>query len=199
MVIILVGVLTAVAVPKFLDFRTEGKVAALRQNLSMLRVAVKNQTQQALLRCGISDIKNWVSDRNTDFYTELFGGLYFNNITVTGQGANRICSSAQIPNPEDRKFFNVSAFEKAHDYAAGVDRFITNLPANPFIPLTVPDIHPMGSYSDAYIQSLGGKCGFTSVYPASATSGTAFHWLMNTTTGEVSPGSNTPGINECNF
>ena len=51
MVILLVAILGAVALPQFLDFRTEGKVAAATQLASSIRSGIKLQYSQMILRC----------------------------------------------------------------------------------------------------------------------------------------------------
>ena len=51
MVILLVAVLGAVALPQFLDFRTEGRVAATQSLVNSIRSGIKLQYSQAILRC----------------------------------------------------------------------------------------------------------------------------------------------------
>lgn len=51
MVILLVAILAAVAIPQFLDFRTEAKNAATAANLGAMRGAIASQYAQMILRC----------------------------------------------------------------------------------------------------------------------------------------------------
>lgn len=52
MVIIMVGVLSAVAIPQFLNFRKEGKLAAVQQSLTAMREGIANAKKVFVLRCG---------------------------------------------------------------------------------------------------------------------------------------------------
>jgi prepilin-type N-terminal cleavage/methylation domain-containing protein len=52
MVILLVAILAAVAIPQFVDFRVEAKNAAVNSALGAMRTAVATQTGQSILRCG---------------------------------------------------------------------------------------------------------------------------------------------------
>jgi prepilin-type N-terminal cleavage/methylation domain-containing protein len=51
MVILLVGILAAVAVPQFVDFRSEARTAQLTSSLGALRSAITIQTSQMVVRC----------------------------------------------------------------------------------------------------------------------------------------------------
>jgi prepilin-type N-terminal cleavage/methylation domain-containing protein len=51
MVILLVAILAVVAVPQFIDFRTEARNAQVNSSLGALRSAIVNQTSQMQLRC----------------------------------------------------------------------------------------------------------------------------------------------------
>ena len=53
MVILLVAILGAVALPQFLDFRTEGKVAATQSLVSAIKSGIKLQYSQQILRCSV--------------------------------------------------------------------------------------------------------------------------------------------------
>jgi len=53
MVILLVAILGAVALPQFLDFRTEGKVAAAQSLVNSIRSGIKLQYSQQILRCSV--------------------------------------------------------------------------------------------------------------------------------------------------
>ena len=62
MVILLVAILGAVALPQFLDFRTEGKVAAATQLGASIRTGIKLQYSQMILRCS-SNNGSWPTFR----------------------------------------------------------------------------------------------------------------------------------------
>ncbi len=51
MVILLVAILAAVAIPQFLDFRTEAKDSAVAAAVGALRTGIANQKGQMILRC----------------------------------------------------------------------------------------------------------------------------------------------------
>jgi type II secretory pathway pseudopilin PulG len=88
MVILLVGVLSAVALPAYLDFRQEGRAASVRQSLAALRVGLKNQKAQMILRCG-KTAANWPTEDEIEN----------NDVTFNGT-----CTTTQIPNAAERKF-----------------------------------------------------------------------------------------------
>ncbi|OFZ18222.1 MAG: hypothetical protein A2Z20_11910 [Bdellovibrionales bacterium RBG_16_40_8] len=52
MVILLVAILAAVAIPQLIDFRTEAKDAATHATLGTLRTAIATQAAQMKMRCG---------------------------------------------------------------------------------------------------------------------------------------------------
>ena len=89
MVILLVAILGAVALPQFLDFRTEGKVAAATQLGASIRTGIKLQYSQMILRC---------SANNGSWPTLL--SLQANDIT---SGTSAPCTTSQVGIAE-RKF-----------------------------------------------------------------------------------------------
>lgn len=95
MVIMLIAILGAVALPQFLDFRTEGKIAATQGVVSAVRSGIKLQYSQALLRCnGVGGV-----------YPPL-ASVQANDIT-SGTGA--LCTTAQVPTAGERRFIEGSA------------------------------------------------------------------------------------------
>jgi prepilin-type N-terminal cleavage/methylation domain-containing protein len=88
MVILLIAVLGAVAVPQFLDFRQEGRAAAARAILGAVRTGVKLQRSQAILRCG--------ADNN--YYPSL-AALTGNDVTI-----DETCTTGEVSSTQDRKF-----------------------------------------------------------------------------------------------
>lgn len=96
MVIMLIAILGAVALPQFLDFRTEGKIAATQGIVSAVRSGIKLQYSQALLRCnGVGGV-----------YPPL-DSLQANDITA---GAAPLCTAAQVPTAGEAKFIEGSTF-----------------------------------------------------------------------------------------
>lgn len=95
MVILLVGILSAVAIPQFIDFRTEAKNAATKGILATVRTGINIQYSQQMLRCdGVAG--EWPT---ADSLTA--------NDNTSGAGAR--CSAAQIVNEAERKFVAQSA------------------------------------------------------------------------------------------
>ena len=87
MVILIISLLSAVAVPQFLNFQQEAKVAALEGTLAAVRTGIQNQKMQKVLRCGAD---------SDDILT--FSALEDNSLSELGD-----CSLLQVPNPADRK------------------------------------------------------------------------------------------------
>ncbi len=89
MVIMLVAILAAVAIPQFVDFRTDAKNAAVNSSLGALRTALAVQTGQMLLRCSAPS------------------GTYPTNAQFTGNditiGASP-CTAAMVPVVAERAF-----------------------------------------------------------------------------------------------
>ncbi len=86
MVILLVAILGAVALPQFLDFRTEGKVAAATQLASSVRSGIKLQYSQMILRCGVTN-GTWPT----------LASVSANSVITGGQ-----CTTSQVTSPEDK-------------------------------------------------------------------------------------------------
>jgi type II secretory pathway pseudopilin PulG len=196
MVIILVGVLSTVAIPQFLDFRKEGKVSALKQNLSTLRIALKNQTQQALLKCGVGNTSTWLTMGGYNFWQALaLNWMSGNSITHYQADSNvRVCTNAMITNASDRPFISIAPASLAHLYVGGVDMGTQpGIPLNPFTDpksYTVVDTLCMVDNGDLW----NGTCPLIDWMNAN---GRNCAWLLNTNTGDIFPGTRTPGIDEC--
>jgi prepilin-type N-terminal cleavage/methylation domain-containing protein len=90
MVILLVAILAVVAIPQFIDFRTEAKNAATQSVLGAIRSGIMNQYTQSLLRCGAS-AGTWPT----------LAGLNANDNGTAGGGA---CVDAEIPSAAERQF-----------------------------------------------------------------------------------------------
>ena len=95
-VILIVAILGSIATTQFLDFRNETKLAALQNTLNTVRMGIKNQASNAVLRCGDPlDVK--------------FSAQSIISNDVTTWGLNPYyssCTAAELPNPIDRKFFD---------------------------------------------------------------------------------------------
>lgn len=204
MVIILVGVLSAIAIPLFLDFRKDAKASALRQNLAMIRTGIKNQILQARLKCGITNPDTWVNtDGYTTFYTALKENMNFNDITHFGTDGSyshfKICNAAQVPNPNDRLFFNTAGSTLARWCEDGVCGSYSVYPSNPFTRENGWVSNPLGdsqTISYAGYPNGGGICGMATQY---MNLNYFIHWVYINDTGEVFPGTNTAGVRECSF
>ncbi|MEZ4814976.1 MAG: prepilin-type N-terminal cleavage/methylation domain-containing protein [Bdellovibrionota bacterium] len=98
MVIMLVAILGAVALPQFLDFRNEGKAAAAQSLQQSLNVGVKLQKTQTILRCGAP------TDATIPLDT-------FSNNDITS-GATPPCTTAQVPESSERRFVDSANFPR---------------------------------------------------------------------------------------
>src|SRR5436190_1384423 len=81
MVVMLVGILAAFAVPQFIDFRGDATDAAVNGSLGALRTAIANQTLQMRVRCNALPTAHPTA-------AQLNG----NDITIGGSP----CTSAQV-------------------------------------------------------------------------------------------------------
>jgi prepilin-type N-terminal cleavage/methylation domain-containing protein len=90
MVILLVAILAVVAIPQFIDFRTEAKDAATRSILGTIRTGIAMQYGQSFLRCGAA-AGEWPFADSIDA----------NNAT---SGATPRCQPADIANTTERQF-----------------------------------------------------------------------------------------------
>ncbi len=199
MVILIIAMLGAIALPQFLDFRKEAKVAVLQQNLNAIRVGMKNHMQQATLRC--SDVGSEVffgfpRRSNLPGWTQL----YYNDATAGWFPGDpiRYCSPSEIPNEEDRKIWGNLATSQ---YAKIFDNFNSNLsstvpiPENPlatdagYAGLEVWDIFTLNAADGTPCEQVDLIRSFS----------TAHHYIIIADTGEIYPGTNTPGVNECSF
>lgn len=98
MVIMLVAILGAVALPQFLDFRNEGRIAAAQSILQSLKTGIKLQKANAKLRC------------DADFASTIpFDSFQANDITA---GASPLCTTSQIPVSTERRFIDSNGFPK---------------------------------------------------------------------------------------
>ena len=90
MVILLVAILSAVAIPQFLDFRTEAKNAATSSALGAIRTSIANMYGQMVLRCNTAP-GTWP------------GLTQLNANDITG-GTTPPCTTTQISAAAERQF-----------------------------------------------------------------------------------------------
>lgn len=100
LVIIIVGSLAASAMPNFLDFRNDGRLAMISNILANWRVGLKMQKQQMIMRCG-QPASAWPPTRN----------IFYNDVTNFGAQ----CSTTQIPVADERRLI-ASATHPANPY-----------------------------------------------------------------------------------
>lgn len=204
MVITLVAILGSMALPQFLDFRNEARMASIRHNLSALRSELKNQYQQALLRCGATP--QTIYPGSTSLLYALGFLLQYNDVTKVVSGGIQVCTPSQIQNPLERKFFDSSSVNLAHAWDFGTDLGVEygadewQLPENPQAAALAPNlqfVHPLSiTVESLMISNWGSRCGFVN---AQIADNQVDHWVYLADTGEIFPGTNTAGFSECNF
>ncbi len=190
---LLVSILSAIAIPAFLDLRRDAKVAALRSNLNAIRGGIRNQTQQALLKCGARMTVDGLITAS-GLINRMFTAILYNNITLS----NLMCSPAQVPNIADRRFFDLIGTKDARYFISGVEQTdFWDIPENPFTTRTNFASSLAGfSYPKSSVDSYGGTCGLISFLQSLDLE---IHWLFIWDVNEMYPGTNTAGVNECNF
>jgi type IV pilus assembly protein PilA len=90
MVLLLVGILTAVAITQFTNYTAEARNTALKGTLEVARKGIINQFSQMRLRCNVS----------TNAYPPLDT---LTNNDITG-GSTPPCTTTQVPLSTDRRF-----------------------------------------------------------------------------------------------
>ncbi len=195
MTIAIIAILGATAIPQFLDFRNEAKAAYVQQALSTMRTAIKNQVNQARLKCGADPSAMY---GGFNFYFVLGFTMYFNDTTYV-QGLTPYCTEDHLPNPEDRKFWvQVSEDQRARLVVTGIDYGPNgNFNKNPFFIGGISDVEEPLLFSNNSDFAVNGACGAIAFY--AATYNQRHHWVYNADTGEIFAGTNTAGINECTF
>ncbi len=187
MVIAITSILGAVAIPQFLDYRNEARIAAFQQTLYSMRVGIKNQINQIRLKCP--------STTTVGLPASLHLAWQYNDIT---SGNPAPCTSAEIPDQRDRKFVDIPYRWRPHtnyESAEPVDNPQgVGFPDNPFF--TPTDANPISNYfaQQFEITSAGGQCAFVNTLPIGR-----YEWIYVMQTAHVFPGTNTAGISECSF
>jgi prepilin-type N-terminal cleavage/methylation domain-containing protein len=203
MVIVIIAALSAAAVPQFVDFRNEARAAALQNNLVALRVGLKNQTQNALISCGIESPATWRSAGGHTFYENLISNAIFNDITYWQDfPVAKICTRDQVPDANQRKFFDIGSSGRAFEWFGGVVGARYFLPENPFYHSGEGDLVPyyigiVYGTTTSEITTTGGRCPLVNQIKNDFAE--LYHWIYILDTGEIFPGSNTNGISECNL
>ncbi len=202
---LLLSILSAVALPNFLDFRRDGKIAVLRQNLTAIRVGIKNQAQQALLKCdylrrGVITNSDWVP---VIILIHLSGITDIGNDITYEYLSGQICTEAEIPDPRDRKILDLGSSKLAKSYVSGVEDRVSQLPENPMIsPADSFRVVTITAASNETMSLYGGRCGYVDFI---SSLGTQVHWGMERfplgggSASDIFAFTNTPGVNECNF
>ncbi len=198
MVIMIVAILGATALPQFLDFRNEARAAVVRQLLGTMRVGMKNQIQQALLKCGSTGDPK--ASNPGPFNARFLGHLIENNITAyEWHSGNIICSTTAVPSLSDRYFWEMpSQDQRAVRIEYGTDDgpqgyFYKNPLHSPGAGTT--DDYPLWSVDQSEIVTSGGVCEYIDANSIWLRA----HWIFIRETLEIYAGTNTPGINECRF
>lgn len=195
MVIVIIAILGAAAVPQFIDFRNEARAAVVQQMLSAMRVGIKNQIQQARLKCGSTGDPN--NNTGATFFYRLGAHIEYNNITAfENDPLLKICSSSEVPNESDQLFWTFSDSQRPLRSSGGPGE-PKEIFVNPFVtPNPLAFSYPVWEMDNADVVSPG-ICNLASTLQSFL--GIKVHWFYNFETGEIFAGTNTPGIDECSF
>lgn len=122
LVIILIGMLAAVALPQFLDLRRDARISSVKRNLGILKTGISLQLQQTRLKCGRTNLYG-TDIQGGSVMAFLGSALRENDITQPSASSDawRICTTTQIPVADDRKFWSVGPSEYIHYYVPQVD------------------------------------------------------------------------------
>ncbi len=191
MIIMIISLLGAVALPQFLDFRKEAKVAKLRATLDTLRTGIKNQILQARLRCG------FITSSGLFAFSNLINQIIANDATIYEGTAAEFCTQSEVPVTDERRFFDLTGVPLARSFTLGAEFPSTALiPENPLVNYSqTPEIYVINQESQTGLNIYASRCAYVNSYIATRQS----HWIFNYSSGEIFPGTNTPGVNECNF
>ncbi len=167
MVIIIISTLGFSAVGEMLDFRKEGRLASVRMILSALRVGIKNQTQNVMLRCNAA-----TPVRFTAMQVFVFNSVV-NTSAIPSQATT--CTTTHLPRAEDQRFVDPSMFTTlTYTTFSGTNSW------------TYID-NPFGN--DGYMTCQGAGC--TSRCSVGCGTGiTTFGWCFNENTMEIWPATN---------
>ncbi len=210
LVMVVVAILTSAAIPMMLDFRREARIAVARQIIANVRTSYKIKTQQAVMSCGAQ--ASFSQTRlimgfpiYETFYSKLASNCLSNDITYAETNpVYRVCTKAQVPAAADRRCLDIGPSEYAHAYSATGQDYgpqSAAVPSNPLVNTSNPGVYTtsvlISGYTQAQINSNGGRCGIVDMHRTLY--GQAANWWIDSVNGEIFAGTNTPGINECNF
>ena len=193
LVIIIVGSLSASALPNVLDFRKDAQLAVLQQRLITMRVGMKNALLQIRVRCGapMDAVLDQPTRYNTLVDTTGFAGWHTWVTAFTGTPSGD-CSAGQIPRTAEWKLWEG-------------DSGISGAPANSCRFLCNP-FHSAGcatGTSDcSFYRALnvasctGGKCSCDDLVANGITYGT-YQWVFFRSQGELVAGTN--AAQECDI
>ncbi len=201
MTIAIIAILGATALPNFLDFRREAKAAALRQMLATMRVGIKNQIQQAQLKCNMGANLRALNSDGVPYGFLVGESMEYNDITTWGSlPGHTFCTPAHIPDLENRKFWaTMPDSERAHSTTgSGAPTIYGYMFKNPFVVDTgTGNLRPVAFFNASNpVAGAPSACALISYYSAL---GNRFHWFYNYDTGEIFAGTNTTGVSECSF
>ena len=197
LVILIIGSLSASALPNLLDLRKDAYAATLRRTLGMIRTAMKTQMQQALVRCGRT-----LQQIQSQNFAGDFGdtAMVRNNITATGTGffTPSICTAAQVVNAAERQFWTIGSGEIAHGFTGLTDAGTNYGGSASFLPKN-PLVTPVaGQTTSVWFSTTVGPTP-TSGCTYVNFGGNQYHWIFLAASDGpyIFPGTNTAGINEC--
>ncbi len=199
-VMLIIAVLSSAAVSQFIDFRKEARAASTRYNLNTLRVGIKNQIQQANLRCNRTL-------KTINEMTLFYNSFLVNDVTQSSNGPDRvfsyttpICNTQQVTNPSDRKFFDLGGAKQARYDLSGYGIGTVPIPANPFVSVEgvlgvdYTGIQVVNVTSSQTLSFIGGPCAWVDFI-----ADFQIHWVYVMDTQTIFPGTNTEGVSECSF
>ena len=76
-VIVILGILAAVAVPKFGDTKNQADIAKARSEIASIRAGIVNERQERLIKGDSA----WISPANLDSGSGVFGGVLMYSLT----------------------------------------------------------------------------------------------------------------------
>ena len=101
-VIVVIGILSAIAIPKFAATRDDAIVSKARATVGALRSAISTERQKRILRGAFADVidGNWVENNATEYGLSSEWTRNGNNFTFTGAGGT--CTFSVSGNRFDR-------------------------------------------------------------------------------------------------
>ncbi|MEZ4815475.1 MAG: type II secretion system protein [Bdellovibrionota bacterium] len=176
MVIALVAIIGAVALPSFLDFRDEGRVASVQEFLRNMRTAIKLREKEAILRCG----------KDANFHFSTFK-IATNLVLHSGDADFSDCLRSSAPNGQSLTFLTDSKplpnnpFANASQYGGVLGVNIT------------PPYNQCASVTTSATNAYHGSINLNDIWPSwSDTSSETPSWIYNTADGNIWANSRQP-------